>query len=118
MNLPAKNRRRGIAAEHRTKRWLREHGAPDAWRVPMSGAGAIDGDLRVGVLVLDLKYTKAASYRVTREQLLKVASWSQAGHVGGLLIQFAGHRERWVVFDLEDVLDKFLPPDEDEAEGA
>jgi len=108
--MQAKNRSRGISAEHRGVRWLRDQGLA-AVRVPMSGAGAMVGDIRAGVvepdrLILDSKHTKQKGFRVTEVLMEKVSGWGRGRgeRVGMLFIQFAESRRRWVVMDAEDVV--------------
>ena len=108
--IQEKNRSRGIAAEHRGVRWLKDRGLA-AIRVPMSGAGAMNGDIRAGVvepdrLILDSNYTKQKGFRVTEVLMEKVSGWGRGRgeRVGMLFIYFAESRRRWVVMDAEDLI--------------
>jgi Holliday junction resolvase len=108
--LQARNRSRGIGAEHRGVKWLRDRGLA-AVRVPMSGAGAMNGDIRAGVvnadrLIIDWKITEQKGFRVTEDLMDKVNGWGRGlgERIGLLIIQFAESRRRWVVMDAEDLI--------------
>ena len=108
--LQARNRSRGISAEYRGVKWLRDHGLA-AVRVPMSGAGAMVGDIRAGAvepdrLVIDWKHTEQKGFRVTEVLMEKVSGWGRGlgERIGLLVVQFGGSRRRWVVMDAEDLV--------------
>ncbi len=100
-----RNRSRGI----RRERWWVERLRPycrAAYRVPMSGAGAMVGDVRTEEpdLIVDSKDTAAASYRLTREMLAKATGWGHGDKIGCLGLHFGGDRDGYLVFRAADIM--------------